>query len=156
MKSPHMSSGCGAASPSPLPQSPRRDKPMLALQEELRVRLGSLGFDEVRFARLSPPPRAGGLRAWLDSGYHADMGWMERTAAKRMDPGLVLEGARSAIILGVDYHRQDAGGEPATASAKPAWAKYSLYQDYHDSIKPALDRAGAVIEELYGAAHADY
>jgi epoxyqueuosine reductase len=126
---------------------------MGARQEELRVRLGALGFDEVRFARLSPAPGGGGLRAWLDSGYHADMAWMERTAAKRMDPGLVLEGARSAILLGVDYFQGDAGpGAPGS----PAWARYSLFRDYHDSLKPALESAGGLIEEVYGATSADY
>jgi epoxyqueuosine reductase len=128
---------------------------MAALQEQLRLRLGGLGFDEVRFVKLLPPPGAGGLRAWLDSGYHGDMGWMERTAAKRMDPGLVLEGARSAIVLGVDYHRR-AGEAPPGEPGGPVWAKYSLYRDYHDSLGPALERAGAVIEEMYGAAPADY
>jgi epoxyqueuosine reductase len=125
---------------------------MAPRQEELRTRLTGLGFDEVRFARLQPRPGGDGLRAWLDSGYHADMAWMERTAAKRMDPGLVLEGARSAVLLGVDYHRW---GTARTADS-PAWAKYSLYRDYHDSLKPALEAAGAAIEELCGAAPADY
>jgi epoxyqueuosine reductase len=121
-------------------------------QEELRSRLGALGFDEVRFVRLEPTPGRKGLRAWLDSGYHADMGWMERTAEKRMDPQLVLEGARSAVLLGVDYYR---AGEQHAADL-PAWAKYSLYRDYHDSLKPALESAGALLEELYGAAPGDY
>jgi epoxyqueuosine reductase len=123
-------------------------------REELRGRLRALGFDEARFARLAPAPAAGGLRAWLDKGYHADMDWMERTAAKRLDPGLVLAGARSAILLGVDYF-QDGGGEGGARGA-PAWARYSLYRDYHDSLKPALERAGAAIEQIYGAAPGDY
>jgi epoxyqueuosine reductase len=127
---------------------------MGALQEELRARLRGLGFDEVRFASLSPPLGGDGLRSWLDSGYHADMAWMERTAAKRMDPGLVLAGARSAVILGVDYFSGGRGDGPSPG--RPAWAKYSLYSDYHDSLKPALEKAGAAIEELYGAAPADY
>ena len=121
-------------------------------REELRGRLAGLGFDEVRFVSLAPPPRGDGLRRWLDSGYHADMEWMERTAAKRMDPGLVLEGARSAILLGVDYYQ---GGERGGGGA-PAWARYSLYRDYHDSLKPALERAGKAIEEICGAAPSDY
>jgi epoxyqueuosine reductase len=121
-------------------------------QEELRSRLGGLGFDEVRFVRLSPAPAAGGLRAWLDSGYHADMHWMERTAQKRMDPGLVLEGARSAILLGVDYFQRGAAG----AAGAPIWAKYSLYGDYHDSLRPALERAGGALEEIFGASPSDY
>jgi len=126
---------------------------MGARQEELRGRLAGLGFDEVRFARLSPAPGGDGLRSWLDSGYQADMAWMERTAAKRMDPGLVLEGARSAILLGVDYYQ---GSAAPGAPGAPAWARYSLYQDYHDSLKAALERAGGLIEEVYGAAPSDY
>ncbi len=124
---------------------------MVPRQEELRSRLCGLGFDEVRFVRLSPPAAAGGLRAWLDSGYHADMHWMERTAAKRLDPGLVLEGARSAILLGVDYYQGGAG-----AAGAPVWARYSLYRDYHDSLKPALERAGGALQEILGASASDY
>ena len=123
-------------------------------QEDLRRRLRELGFDEVRFASLSPGPDGKGLRRWLDAGQHADMDWMERTAAKRIDPGLVLEGARSAVLLGVTYH-QDLPGRGSGATA-PLWAKYSLYQDYHDTLKPALGRAGRLIEEAYGAAPSDY
>jgi len=127
---------------------------MVARQEELRGRLSALGFDEVRFARLSAGATGDGLRHWLDSGYHADMHWMERTAQKRMDPGLVLEGARSAILLGVSYFDAELKGS-GTAPA-PAWAKYSLNVDYHDTMKPALAAAGKVIEEMYGVQAADY
>jgi epoxyqueuosine reductase len=129
---------------------------MGALQERLRGRLGELGFDEVRFARLSPGPDAQGLRAWLKAGYHADMAWMERTAQKRLDPGRVLAGARSAVLLGVDYFQDDANGGGAHSAGTPVWARYSLYRDYHDTLKAALVRAGAAIEEIYGAAPGDY
>jgi epoxyqueuosine reductase len=36
------------------------------------------------------------------------------------------------------------------------WARYALYRDYHDSLKPALARAGKAIEDIFGAAPADY
>jgi epoxyqueuosine reductase len=78
------------------------------------------------------------------------MDWMSRTAGKRMDPGLVLKGARSAVLLGVNY-LQEAG-----AGAGPLWARYSLYRDYHDTLKPALARAGRAIEETLGAGPGDY
>jgi epoxyqueuosine reductase len=129
---------------------------MASRTEELRARLGGLGFDEVRFARLSAAPGGGALRSWLDSGYHADMDWMERTAAKRMDPGLVLEGARSAILLGVDYFTGAGAQSAPPARGTPVWAKYSLYQDYHDALRPTLERAGRAIEEIYGAEPGDY
>lgn len=122
-------------------------------QEDLRGRLGQLGFDEVRFARLGAAPGAGALDAWIDGGLHADMEWMRRTAPKRRDPALVLEGARSAVLLGLNYLQGDA--VPAAPGA-PAWARYSLYRDYHDSVKAALERAGRAIEETLGAGPGDY
>lgn len=121
-------------------------------RERLREQLGALGFDEVRFVRLEPL-EAGGLRAWIEAGRHAEMAWMERTVEKRTDPGLVLAGARSAILLGVNYWRQ---GDPAAASGHPRWARYALHEDYHDTIKPGLAAAGALLERDWGLGPADY
>ena len=118
-------------------------------RETLRRRLAELGFDDMRVAQVEPVSPAP-LRDWLAAGRHADMAWMERTAAKRLDPGLVLPGARSVIMLGVNYWpgalRQDG----------PVWARYALHEDYHDTIKPALVAAGRVLEELYGVSGEDY
>ena len=124
---------------------------MDARREELRRRLGELGFDDVRFAVLSSG-RDYGLRAWLDAGMQGEMGWMERSAAKRIDPQLVLPGARSVIMLGVSYAARSDGA----AGGRPIWARYALNEDYHDTIKPALVAAGRVIEELFGAGEQDY
>ncbi len=112
-------------------------------QEQLRTRLAALGFDDVRVARVEPVP-GGPLHDWLAAGRHADMAWMERTAAKRLDPGLVLPGARSVIMLGVNYW------SGALRQGGPVWARYALHDDYHDTIRPALAAAGRAIEELYG------
>ena len=105
---------------------------MAVEREELRSRLRELGFDEVRFARVEPG-FGSKLSEWIEAGYHADMEWMERTVPKRSDPALVLPGARSVIMLGVNYW------SPEIARAKgPAWARYALYSDYHDTIKAAM------------------
>ena len=118
-------------------------------REALRRRLAELGFDDMRVAQVGPVTPAP-LRDWLAAGRHADMAWMERTAEKRLDPGLVLPGARSVIMLGVNYWpgalRQDG----------PVWARYALHEDYHDTMKPALVAAGRVLEELYGVTGEDY
>jgi epoxyqueuosine reductase len=122
---------------------------MDARLEALRRRLAELGFDDMRVAQVEPVSPAP-LRDWLAAGRHADMAWMERTAEKRLDPGLVLPGARSIIMLGVNYWtgalRQDG----------PVWARYALHEDYHDTMKPALVAAGRVLEELYGITGEDY
>lgn len=117
--------------------------------ETLRTRLAALGFDEVRFARLHD--LAGDrLQAWLGSGMHADMHWMERSVEKRLHPGLVQPEARSIIMLGVNYWPGH------LAQDGPVWARYALWEDYHDTIKPALAEAGRVIEELFGVGQNDY
>jgi len=119
--------------------------------EELRKRIAALGFDEVRYAAAGPI-LARGLRDWLEAGFQADMRWMDRTAAKRLAPELVLPGVRSVIALGVNYWT---GGGNA-AAGRPQVARYAQYSDYHDTIKPGLESAGRALEEIYGAGRADY
>jgi epoxyqueuosine reductase len=123
-------------------------------QSEFRQQLADLGFDDVRFATLTPPP-TDPLRAWLAAGHQADLHWMERTADKRLDPALVLPGAKSIVMLGVSYWRGPVDARPPAPGA-PRWARYALHEDYHDTVKPALAAAGRLLEQLYGAGAADY
>lgn len=147
---------------------------MAGEREAVRARLHALGFDEVRFARVESGfgPR---LSDWIAAGYHAEMNWMERSVPKRSDPTLVQPGARSVIMLGVNYlpptgalqgHQgedpmggaarvgEDAAG--GNLRGRPVWARYALYDDYHDTIKAALVDAGKVLEELGAVTAADY
>jgi epoxyqueuosine reductase len=81
---------------------------------------------------------------------------MERTAVSRLRPELVFPGARSVIMLGVNYWDDpELPGRPPGGGG-PIWARYAVYEDYHDTIKPALVAAGRTIEELYGAQGDDY
>jgi len=126
-------------------------------QEELRRRLRALGFDDVRFTSTGTPLGGSALTDWLKAGMHGEMAWMERTAAKRLDPTQVLEGARSVILLGVSYADDPSAQHPTTTSAgRPIWARYALHQDYHDTIRPALVQAGREIETIFGATERDY
>ncbi len=124
-----------------------------AEREALREGLRALGFDEVRFAAAEAEAGAG-LRAWLADGLHGDMAWMERTAEKRASADLVLPGVRSVILLGVNYWRDEwrAKGD----EGRPLWARYAQYEDYHDTMKPGLEAAGRVLEEMAGITAADY
>lgn len=134
-------------------------EPILTQQEMLRARLFELGFDDVRFASVHAPTRAGvgkpglGIQQWLDAGMQADMHWMERSLDKRLNPDLILPGVRSFILLGVNYWNGRTA--PTTANA-PRWARYSVYADYHDTMKPALVEAGRALEGLFGITGTDY
>ncbi|MEO7413072.1 MAG: tRNA epoxyqueuosine(34) reductase QueG [Opitutaceae bacterium] len=126
---------------------------MASRQEQLRQRLGELGFDDVRFTTLVPL-RGDVLGAWLEAGMHGEMQWMERTAEKRLRPELVLPGAKSVIMLGVNYWSGESPG--SSAPARPEWARYARYEDYHDTFKSALERAGEALEEICGGTSGDY
>ena len=119
-------------------------------KETLRRSLWGLGFDDVRFTDLSAigPNR---LRHWIDAGYHADMEWLKASIEKRLNPDLVLEGACSAIMLGVNYYPSE-----SRAAKQDRWGKYSLYLDYHDTILKGLKEAGRLLEERFELGPRDY
>jgi epoxyqueuosine reductase len=130
---------------------------MSSLQEQFRGRLRALGFDEVRFATIGDPAlpaEAAALQRWLAAGMQAEMNWMERTADKRAAPGLVLSGVKSIVMLGVNYWSEAIAFKHD--SGRPRWARYALYEDYHDTMRSALVAAGRTLEEMYGAAPTDY
>jgi epoxyqueuosine reductase len=80
------------------------------------------GFALVGMARaepLDPLP----LEAWLDAGYGADMQWMRRRMADRLDPTRVLAGARTVVALAVPYRRP--------AAERSRVASYARGRDYH-------------------------
>ena len=70
-------------------------------------------------APLDPAP----LERWLAAGYAADMTWMARRQPERLDPGVVLPGARTVIALAIAYHRP--------ASERAPVARYARGRDYH-------------------------
>jgi epoxyqueuosine reductase len=123
------------------------DMPGIQRREALRARLRELGFDVVRFARVEgEAPGAEALRRWLAEGMQGEMAWLARNPERRGDPRQVVPGARTVIALGVNYFP---GGEVAAGQGS-RWARYAQYEDYHDTITPALAKAGLVVEELCG------
>ncbi|TVR53916.1 MAG: tRNA epoxyqueuosine(34) reductase QueG [Puniceicoccaceae bacterium] len=122
------------------------------LKERLRAELAGLGFDVVRFGQVRPDAAgAERFRTWLARGWQAEMAWLGRGAEKRCDPRLVLPGALTAVVLGVNY--LPAAGRP---DGRGRWARYSLYSDYHDTMLRGLREAGRRLEALAGLGPEDH
>ena len=68
----------------------------------------------------------GPLAAWLAAGHAADMDWMGRGLAERLDPRRVLPGAKTVIALALGYHRTG-----VAASPRSPVARYARGRDYH-------------------------
>ncbi|MCZ6704555.1 MAG: tRNA epoxyqueuosine(34) reductase QueG, partial [Bacteroidetes bacterium] len=66
------------------------------LKTALREEALCLGFIDLGVSRAEPLDReTEQLRAWLGSGMHGTMGWMERNSEKRADPRELVPGAKS-------------------------------------------------------------
>ena len=121
------------------------------LKTALLAEAHTLGFDLCRIAPAKKPPHADEFREWLGEGKHGDMAWLERNSDRRTDPSLVLPGARSIIMLGMNYWVKGRGAKvegeeslsstfdprPSTSAAGRI-ARYAWGDDYHDIIEPRL------------------
>ena len=73
------------------------------MKSELAARAHALGFDLCQIAPAVVPPHAEEFRAWVGEGRAGEMAWLARNADRRTDPQLVLPGAQSVIVLGLNY-----------------------------------------------------
>lgn len=71
---------------------------------EVKARARALGFDLVGITTADSPQHSAQFQKWLANGFHGEMGYMERNAAKRVTPEQVLAGARSIILVGLNYY----------------------------------------------------
>lgn len=111
--------------------------PSMNLKTEIVACAKALGFDSCRIARCAPPRHAAEFQSWLREGAAGEMEWLERGAEKRSDPQRVLPGARSVIVLALNYwqgHRPE-----GLAAASPGRiARYAWGDDYHDVMLAKL------------------
>ena len=119
----------------------------------LREKAMELGFDVVGIAPARLAPRAAELRAWLDAGYHAGMAWLERNGARRADPGRVVPGAKSIVMVGYEYFVEDPPAAIWNDPLRGRIARYAWGPDYHEQLLPKLQALAAYIEEATPGAH---
>ena len=95
------------------------------------------------------------LEAWLKAGMHGEMQYMENHFDKRLDPRLLVDGAKSVISLALNYYT-DAG---QTDPLAPKISKYAYGSDYHyvikDKLKQLLNFIQQEIGEVNGRAFVD-
>ncbi len=114
------------------------------------------GFDQAGVAVLTPSRQGEALRRWLDRGEHAGMAWIARRVEVREDPSRLLEGARSALCVVLQYWPLDGEAEP-DGDLWPRVARYARGQDYHDVMGKRLKQlASRIREQLPGCGTRPY
>src|SRR5436190_11395967 len=108
-------------------------------ESQIRAEALQLGFDTCRFTSICDAwPASARLSEFIDAGRHGEMAWMVETAGRRAHPRAMWAGARSAIVLGVNYGPDN---DPLAVLAQPARGAISVYargDDYHEVIKVRL------------------
>ena len=105
-----------------------------------------LGFQNCGIAKAAflekEAPR---LENWLKNDYHGKMHYMERHFDKRLDPRLLVEGAKSVISLSYNYY-------PEITQREDSYhiSKYAYGEDYHHVIKEKLRELLHAIQEDIG------
>lgn len=74
------------------------------------------------------------LEKWLDNNHHGEMAYMKNHFDKRLDPRLLVEGAKSVISLTLNYYPEEEQTDPDA----PKLSKYAYGADYHQVIKAKL------------------
>lgn len=109
------------------------------LGERIVARCLELGFAAAGVTPARPSTHEDDLRAWLAAGKHGSMAYLARYVEERLDPGRLLPGARSIIMVADLYHPRS--GEDDEQGKGTAWgriARYARGTDYHEVIKRRL------------------
>lgn len=120
---------------------------------ELKRRAQAMGFCAIGIAPLEPNPHARELDAWLDAGHAGTMTYLQRQAAKRRDPRLIMPEARVAVVTLTNYfHLQstppNSGLQPGEFGSAARIAQYAWSRDYHAVLDERLERLATAIREL--------
>src|SRR6267154_3482109 len=89
-----------------------------------------LGFDSCRVAACSPPAHADKFSDWLREGAHGEMEYMARGEEKRRDPQKILPGAKSVVVLALNYFQGERATPKAFGAATGRIARYAWGDDY--------------------------
>jgi epoxyqueuosine reductase len=106
-----------------------------------------LGFDYCGISKADfleeEAPR---LESWLNQNMHGQMSYMQNYFDKRLDPRILVPGAKSVISMLLNYYP----AEEQVDKTAPKISKYAYGTDYHFVIKEKLNHLLEFIKEEIG------
>ncbi|WP_283639439.1 tRNA epoxyqueuosine(34) reductase QueG [Mesonia mobilis] len=109
--------------------------------EATRLGFMSCGISKAEFLEEEAPR----LEQWLNENRNGEMGYMENHFDKRLDPTLLVSGAKSVVSLLLNYFPQETQREDSYKLSK-----YAYGRDYHFVIKDKLKQFLHFINEEIG------
>ncbi|MCK4775521.1 MAG: tRNA epoxyqueuosine(34) reductase QueG [Candidatus Krumholzibacteria bacterium] len=121
-------------------------------EERVKYIALEVGFSLVGITDVSPHPISNEANGrWLDAGMHGDMAYLLRHRERRRAPSQLLDGARSAICVGLNYYQEiersqrDADG----SEGRGVFSVYAHGRDYHPVMEEILDRLSVRLAGYY-------
>lgn len=122
----------------------------ILLTNKIRSKARELGFSGCGFSKAAPLDKeAFRLEQWLNQNLHGSMGWMENHFEKRIDPTLLVPGAKSVVSVIAGYRFEKNEVHDKTAKG-PKIAKYARGRDYHKVFKNRLKKLFNYLKEEVG------
>ena len=105
----------------------------MTFSEEIKKEALRLGFDACGICRAVDSDEEERYMQWINDNWHADMAYMARNIDKRVDPRLLVEGAKSIVSVALNYYPHE-----KQASQAPQFAYYAYGKDYHYIVRDKL------------------
>ena len=110
-------------------------------KEATRLGFDACGISKAAFLEEEAPR----LESWLQNNYHGEMRYMENHFDKRLDPTLLVPGAKSVISLLFNYSPQELQNKNSYQISK-----YAYGEDYHLVIKKKLNEMVNSMQQIIG------
>lgn len=107
----------------------------------VKAQAQALGFNLCGITPARPAPHLEAYLRWIDQGLHGSLNYMARPdrVARRRDLNEILSGARSMILVALDYHQLPL---PEAVERDPTRGRIAMYAwgaDYHELMLPRLE-----------------
>lgn len=142
-----------------MPDSTALARPNIAMTDQQLARLADLiktwgrelGFQQVGITDTELSAHEAHLDAWLEKGYHGEMGFMAKHGTKRTRPAELEPGTQRIISVRMDYLPAEVESTKVLGQPSRAYvSRYALGRDYHKLIRKRLAQLAKKIEQQVG------
>ncbi len=108
----------------------------MSVSQRIKEKAAEIGFSGVGIVAAEALDTEGErLKTWLADGFHGNMAWLEREPEKRSDPRILFPGAKSVVVVILNYYTDHAH---AHDTDRGKISSYAWGDDYHDVMREKL------------------
>ncbi len=127
------------------------DEKLARLADLIKTWGRELGFQQVGITDTELSTHETHLDAWLENGYHGEMGFMAKHGTKRTRPEELEPGTQRIISVRMDYLPAEVESTKVLGQPSRAYvSRYALGRDYHKLIRKRLALLAKKIEQEVG------